>query len=180
MLLRRPRVRPATAAAVGAAATAAAACASAHAQLSAGPSTELSEAVLNESERDTVVENWSGTHSANPIHYFQPESADAVQRILTFMHNVGSRLRVMGSALSPNGLGLSDEAMLNMAMCGDIISIDIERRQATVQAGARVSEVVEALRPHGLTLQNYASIAEQQIGGFLQVCQLNFAPRNSP
>ena len=29
--------------------------------------------------------------------------------------------------------------------------------------------VVEALRPYGLTLQNYASIAEQQIGGFLQV-----------
>jgi L-galactono-1,4-lactone dehydrogenase len=39
----------------------------------------------------------------------------------------------------------------------------------TVEAGARVCQVVEALRPHGLTLQNYASIAEQQMGGYIQV-----------
>lgn len=30
-------------------------------------------------------------------------------------------------------------------------------------------QVVEALRPHGLTLQNFASIREQAIGGFIQV-----------
>ena len=29
--------------------------------------------------------------------------------------------------------------------------------------------MVAALRPHNLTLQNYASIAEQQVGGFIQV-----------
>lgn len=38
-----------------------------------------------------------------------------------------------------------------------------------MQAGARVQQVVEALRPHGLTLQNFASIREQQIGGYTQV-----------
>ena len=32
-----------------------------------------------------------------------------------------------------------------------------------------MQDVVEALRPHGLTLQNYASVREQQIGGFTQV-----------
>ena len=93
-----------------------------------------------------------------------------MQRILSLMHEAGGRLRVVGSALSPSGLGLSDEAMLNLSPhCTAVLSIDAEKRQATVQAGARVSEVVEELRPHGLTLQNYASIAEQQIGGFLQV-----------
>lgn len=50
-----------------------------------------------------------------------------------------------------------------------ITNIDIENRRVTLQAGARVSQVVEALRPHGLTLQNFASITEQQIGGFTQV-----------
>ena len=38
-----------------------------------------------------------------------------------------------------------------------------------MQAGAKVQDVVEALRPHGLTLQNYASVREQQIGGFTQM-----------
>ena len=41
--------------------------------------------------------------------------------------------------------------------------------QVTVQAGCRVQQVADALKAHGLTLQNYASIREQQIGGFTQV-----------
>ena len=41
--------------------------------------------------------------------------------------------------------------------------------QVTVQAGARIQDVVDQLRPHGLTLQNFASIREQSVGGFTQV-----------
>lgn len=36
--------------------------------------------------------------------------------------------------------------------------------------------MVEALRPYSLTLQNYASIAEQQVGGFLQAVITRVAP----
>jgi L-galactono-1,4-lactone dehydrogenase len=32
-----------------------------------------------------------------------------------------------------------------------------------------VQSVADALKPHGLTLANFASIREQQIGGFTQV-----------
>lgn len=38
-----------------------------------------------------------------------------------------------------------------------------------MQAGARVQAVADELRKHGLTLQNYASIREQTVGGFTQV-----------
>lgn len=41
--------------------------------------------------------------------------------------------------------------------------------QVTVQAGCRVQHVADYLRPRGLSLQNYASIREQQVGGFTQV-----------
>ena len=74
----------------------------------------------------------------------------------------------MGSALSPNGIAFSDQAMLSLALLDKVLHIDPEKKQVTLQAGARVQEVVEALRPHGLTLQNYASIREQSIGGFTQ------------
>jgi len=120
-------------------------------------------------EADVEVCNWSMTHSATAKQYFQPESPEEVQRLLETMHAAGQRVRVVGSALSPNGIGLSDQAMLNMAQCDRVLSVDAARQQVTVQAGARIKDVVEALRPHGLTLQNYASIAEQQVGGFLQV-----------
>lgn len=81
----------------------------------------------------------------------------------------GGKIRCVGSALSPNGIAFSNEAMLSLILLDKVVSINPEAKQVTVQAGARVQEVVEALRPHGLTLQNYASIREQSIGGFTQV-----------
>ena len=48
-----------------------------------------------------------------------------------------------------------------------IIDVDTKNMTVTVEAGARVSTVLDALRPHGLTLPNLASIAEQQVGGFV-------------
>ena len=129
----------------------------------------LPKELAEQSEETDEVTNWSGTHSVTPSAYFMPESSAAVGRLVSAFHAAGGRLRVVGSKLSPNGMGLSSEAMLDMVQCSAVLSVDAETKQATVQAGARVSDVVEALRPHGLTLQNYASIAEQQIGGFLQV-----------
>ena len=39
----------------------------------------------------------------------------------------------------------------------------------TVEPGVKVGDLCDQLRPMGLTLENLASIAEQQIGGFIQV-----------
>ncbi len=59
--------------------------------------------------------------------------------------------------------------MVNLALMDAVLHVDEAKMQVKVQAGARVEQVVEALRPHGLTLANFASITEQQIGGFVQV-----------
>ena len=47
--------------------------------------------------------------------------------------------------------------------------MDVDRKLVTVGAGATVSKVLQELRKHGLTLQNFSSIQEQQIGGWTQV-----------
>ena len=57
-------------------------------------------------------------------------------------------------------MGFSSGALVNLALMDQVVSVDKERRQVVVQAGARVSQVTDALRPHGLVLQNFASIAE--------------------
>lgn len=44
-----------------------------------------------------------------------------------------------------------------------------------MQAGARVQEVADELRKHGLSLQNYASIREQTVGGFTQASGCSMA-----
>ena len=57
-----------------------------------------------ESTEDDVI-NWSSTHAVNTtIH--QAESVKEVEALVRAHHKAGHKLRVVGSALSPNGLGL--------------------------------------------------------------------------
>ena len=60
--------------------------------------------------------------------------APTVAQVVRLMHEARRKLRVVGSALSPNGLGLSDEVMLNMAQCDAVLSVDAAKRQATRRA----------------------------------------------
>jgi len=120
--------------------------------------------------RGEVVSNWSGTHEARPALLYAPESEEDVEAIVREAHRAGRRLRAVGGALSPNGLGLSDgQGMVSLALLDQVLSVDAARREVTVQAGARVQSVADHLRPLGLTLQNYASIREQHVAGFTQV-----------
>jgi L-galactono-1,4-lactone dehydrogenase len=113
--------------------------------------------------------NWSGTHEVNVEKYYQPESLNELETIVKHAHESGQKLRCVGSGLSPNALAFEERGMVSLALMDKILSIDSKQGTVTVQAGARVQEVADKLRPHGLTLQNYASIREQTIGGFTQV-----------
>jgi L-galactono-1,4-lactone dehydrogenase len=53
-----------------------------------------------------------------------------------------------------------------------VLEVNKEAKTVCVQAGVHVSQLVDALKEHGLTLQNFASIREQQIGGIIQVVEL--------
>ncbi len=87
---------------------------------------------------------------------------------LAAAHAAGTPLRPIGSALSPNGLAFEPGGQVSLALLDAILSIDAAARTVTVQAGARIQAVTDALRPHGLTLPVYASIREQSVGGYAQ------------
>jgi len=122
-------------------------------------------------EETTTVVNWSGTHSIEVPNksYFEPETMQELNEIVSICHKEGQQVRPVGSALSPNAISFQPKGMISLANLDEIVSIDKENMTVTVQAGARVSQVIDALRPHGLTLPNLASIAEQQMGGFIQI-----------
>lgn len=119
-------------------------------------------------EKQDVI-NWSGTHSVTTDRFFQPETVEELRKIVKHSHEARQKLRPIGSCLSPNGLPLNSDGMVSLANLDNVLSVDTKTNRVTVQAGARVSQIVEALRPLGLTLQNYASITEQQMGGITQV-----------
>lgn len=122
------------------------------------------------STEEELVLNWSGTHSCRPSRVYTPETVGEAAAIMSAHASTKRPLRPCGSTLSPNGVGFcrEGEAMVNMALC-DAVEVDAKRMLARVQAGARVDQVLEVLGAHGLTLENLASIAAQQIGGYVQV-----------
>jgi len=117
-----------------------------------------------------AVSNWSATHEVHTRVLLQPESLPALEDALATAHKERRKLRPLGSGLSPNGLALSRAGMVSLALMDKVLDVDVKKKTVTVQAGIRVAELVDALREHGLTLQNFASIREQQVGGFIQVC----------
>ncbi|KAJ8433158.1 hypothetical protein Cgig2_007122 [Carnegiea gigantea] len=116
-----------------------------------------------------TVSNWSGTHEVHTRNFFQPESVSDLERIVKDAHQKGQKIRPVGSGLSPNGVGLSRAGMVNLALMDKVLEVDKQKKTVRVQAGARVQQLVDGIKEHGLTLQNFASIREQQIGGIVQV-----------
>lgn len=131
--------------------------------------TEMEQRAKEEEVELHEIVNWSGTHSVETGRYYQPENLDELKALVHRAHLRKEKLRPIGSALSPNGLGLEKGGMVNLVLMDKVLEVDAERKTVKVQAGATVNQVVDALRPHGLTLENFASITEQQVGGFIQV-----------
>ncbi|KAL1330531.1 hypothetical protein HN51_047780 [Arachis hypogaea] len=116
-----------------------------------------------------TVSNWSGTHEVQTRNFQQPETLKQLEDIVKEAHEKRTRIRPVGSGLSPNGIGLSRAGMVNLALMDKVLDVDKKSKTVRVQAGIRVQQLVDGIKDHGLTLQNFASIREQQIGGIIQV-----------
>ena len=115
--------------------------------------------------------NWSSTHSATPLRLYEPSSPQECVRVLQQFHDRKQKIRPVGTALSPNGIGMSsldEDCMISVANLDHIV-VDKEAMTCTVGAGITVSAVLKELSKHNLTLENFSSIQEQQIGGWMQV-----------
>lgn len=120
------------------------------------------------------VSNWSGTHEVRTRVFLQPETLDQLERIVKDAHEKKQRIRPVGSGLSPNGIGLTEAGMVNLGLMDKVLEVDKGKKRVRVQAGIRVQQLVDEIKEFGLTLQNFASIREQQIGGIMQVGLLFF------
>jgi L-galactono-1,4-lactone dehydrogenase len=126
--------------------------------------------------------NWSATHSARASRVYLPETEDDVCAILRNHSVAGAPIRPIGSCISPNGLGMPRDggSSINLAMMDRVLHVDKAALEVRVQAGAKVSSVVDALKAHDLTLENFASISDQQLGGFTQVSAHGTGARIAP
>lgn len=124
----------------------------------------------NESMHSTTLVNWSGTHCFETSVLHEPESEKQVFELLRRYNKKGAKLRPVGTSLSPNGLGFNanGEAAITLQNMNKIV-VDPGNKVVTVGAGTRISDILQALKPYGLTLENFSSITEQQAAGWTQV-----------
>ncbi|KDP26223.1 hypothetical protein JCGZ_22469 [Jatropha curcas] len=116
-----------------------------------------------------TVSNWSGTHEVQTRAFHQPENLKQLEDLVKESNEKKAKIRPVGSGLSPNGIGLARAGMVNLALMDKVLEVDKEKKRVRVQAGIRVQELVDGIKDYGITLQNFASIREQQIGGIIQV-----------
>ncbi|KAK9123228.1 hypothetical protein Sjap_012830 [Stephania japonica] len=115
------------------------------------------------------VSNWSATHQVHTRVFLQPETLHDLEALVRDANQRKQSIRPVGSGLSPNGIGLHRARMVNLALMDRVIEVDRESMRVRVQAGIRVQQLVDGIKEYGFTLQNFASIREQQIGGIIQV-----------
>ena len=56
-----------------------------------------------------------------------------------------------------------------MIVCKNIRDVDEKNLTVRVQAGCRIECVLEELKKHSMTLENFSSITEPSAGGWTQV-----------
>jgi len=120
-------------------------------------------------DMEVPLMNWSGTHQVTTRHLFTPESQQELRDLVAWAGRTGQKLRPLGTGLSPNGLALEPGGMLSMVRLDKVVGINEENMTITVEGGISVSDILVELRKHGMTLANFSSITEQQIGGWTQV-----------
>lgn len=111
--------------------------------------------------------NWSNTFSCQPEQYFKPKSIGDLKEILQRGRVNKKTIRCIGGGGSPSDLFCSDEYLVSTKHLNKIIDIDVDTNTLTVEAGASLAKINEALFEKGLALPVLPSVDFPTIGGVL-------------
>ncbi|CAA2998291.1 L-galactono-1,4-lactone dehydrogenase, mitochondrial [Olea europaea subsp. europaea] len=105
-----------------------------------------------------TVSNWSGNHEVQTRTFIQPETLQELESVAKDCNQNKQKTGLCGRAW-----------MVNLALMDEVLEVDKEKKRVSVQAGIRVQQLVDGIKEYRITLQNFASIMEQQIGVIFQI-----------
>ena len=121
--------------------------------------------------------NWAGTVRFAPSFFHAPSSVAEIQAVLAFARDRKHKVRVVGFGHSPGDIVDASPVPMGAGAAVPIhllalainfralISVDVARKQATVQSGMSLEVLNSVLDAHGLALSTLGSISDQTIGG---------------
>ncbi|TDQ49562.1 D-arabinono-1,4-lactone oxidase [Actinorugispora endophytica] len=111
---------------------------------------------------------WSGTYRSEPRRVGAPADTAGVVAAVRAAAGDGLRVRMVGSGHSFTDIAVTDGLMLSPTALASVRSIDLDAGTATVEAGARLCDLNDALAARGAALTNMGDIAVQTLAGATQ------------
>lgn len=106
-------------------------------------------------------QNWAGNIRFSPNKIVQPTSTqDVVDLVKT-----GRKIRCIGTGHSWSELAPTDDILMATDGLNKILSIDRDKKQATIQSGAKLEHLNVQLWNEGYAFSNLGSIARQSLAG---------------
>jgi alditol oxidase len=109
----------------------------------------------------TVKHNWAGNYTYSAARFHYPETVEQVQELVTRC----SKLRVLGSRHSFNGIADSAEDLISLEHLDSVVTLNRERRTMTVEGGIKYGQLCRHLHGEGYALHNLASLPHISVAG---------------
>jgi L-gulono-1,4-lactone dehydrogenase len=109
--------------------------------------------------------NWSGELSCTPARLVRPVGTLGVAEVVRRASDRGERVRPVGSGHSFTPLAVTDDVMVDVGACDQVLWVDHAARRARVQAGIRLGDLAEELARRDLALENLGDIDRQTVAG---------------
>lgn len=125
------------------------------------------DAIINDS-RDRLFSDVARLEPEKVLSVDEVSTTDQIVKIVKDANEKGLKISIAGSRHSQGGhTYYKDNVVIDMRKYNKILSIDKEKKTATVQAGAKWSDVQESLDPYGLAVKVMQSSNLFTIGGTL-------------
>jgi FAD/FMN-containing dehydrogenase len=109
--------------------------------------------------------NWFGEQNFVPRHLAQPRNEDDVRLAVLKARELGLPVRVSGRGHSNPPIVATPGVHIDFSHLREIVSVDQEKLQVTIQPGVTVGELSRFLRTRGMSLNNQGDIDTQSICG---------------
>lgn len=109
--------------------------------------------------------NWAGNQEVRPAAFAHPATEDDLVRLVKQAAAEGQEVKVVGSGHSFTDIALTAGCLVVLDRYDQVLSVDTQRYQITVQAGITLEQLNLELDRRGLAMPNLGDIAYQTIAG---------------
>jgi xylitol oxidase len=105
--------------------------------------------------------NWAGNYTYSAARLHRPETVEQLQELVIR----SSKLKVLGSRHSFNGIADSPEDLISLQHLDPTVAVDRERGTVTVAGGVTYGQLCRQLHRDGCALHNLASLPHISVAG---------------